>query len=31
MTSGGFKDLLKEKFLWHLDGKHTTEQCYQLR
>jgi hypothetical protein len=30
-TSGGFKDLLKEKFPWHLDGKHTTEQCYQLR
>jgi hypothetical protein len=30
-TSGGFKDLLKEKCLWHLDGNHTTEQCYQLR
>jgi hypothetical protein len=30
-TSGGFKDLLKEKFPWHLDGNHTTEQCYQLR
>jgi hypothetical protein len=30
-TSGGFKDLLKEKFLWHLEGNHTTEQCYQLR
>jgi hypothetical protein len=29
-TSGGFKDLLKEKFSWHLDGNHTTEQCYQL-
>jgi hypothetical protein len=23
--------LLKEKFPWHLDGNHTTEQCYQLR
>jgi hypothetical protein len=30
-TSGDFKDLLKEKCLWHLDGNHTTEQCYQLR
>jgi hypothetical protein len=30
-TSGGFKDGLKEKCLWHLDGNHTTEQCYQLR
>jgi hypothetical protein len=30
-TSGGFKDLLKEKCLWHLDANHTTEQCYQLR
>jgi hypothetical protein len=30
-TSGGFKNLVKEKFLWHLDGNHTTEQCYQLR
>jgi hypothetical protein len=30
-TSGGFKDLLKEKCLWHLDDNHTTEQCYQLR
>jgi hypothetical protein len=30
-TSGGFKDLLKEKCTWHLDGNHTTEQCYQLR
>jgi hypothetical protein len=30
-TSGGFKYLLKEKCLWHLDGNHTTEQCYQLR
>jgi hypothetical protein len=26
-TSGGFKDLLKEKFPWHLDGDHTTKQC----
>jgi hypothetical protein len=24
-TSGGFKDLLKEKCLWHLDGNHTIE------
>jgi hypothetical protein len=31
MTSGGFKDLLKDKCSWHLDGNHTTEQCYQLR
>jgi hypothetical protein len=30
-TSGGFKALLKEKCLLHLDGNHTTEQCYQLR
>jgi hypothetical protein len=30
-TSGGFKDLLKEKRQWHLDGNHTTEKCYQLR
>jgi hypothetical protein len=30
-TSGGFKDLLKEKCMWHLEGNHTTEQCYQLR
>jgi hypothetical protein len=30
-TFGGFKDLLKEKCLWHLKGNHTTEQCYQLR
>jgi hypothetical protein len=29
-TSNGFKDLLKEKCPWHLDGNHTTEQCYQL-
>jgi hypothetical protein len=26
-TSDGFKDLLKEKCLWHLDDNHTTEQC----
>jgi hypothetical protein len=30
-TPGGFKDLLKEKCPWHLDGNHTTEQCYELR
>jgi hypothetical protein len=30
-TSGGFKDLMKEKCLWHLEGNHTTEQCFQLR
>jgi hypothetical protein len=30
-TYGGFKDLLKEKCVWHLDSNHTTEQCYQLR
>jgi hypothetical protein len=30
-NSGSFKDLLKEKCPWHLDGNHTTEQCYQLR
>jgi hypothetical protein len=24
-TSGGFKELLKEKCPWHLDGNHTTE------
>jgi hypothetical protein len=30
-TSGGFKDLLKEKCPWHLDGNHTTEPCYQLQ
>jgi hypothetical protein len=29
--SGGFKDLLKEKCPWHLNGNHTTEQCYQFR
>jgi hypothetical protein len=29
-TSGGFNDLLKEKCPWHLEGNHTTEQCYQL-
>jgi hypothetical protein len=26
-TSGGFRDLLKEKCPWHLDDNHTTEQC----
>jgi hypothetical protein len=30
-TSGGFKDLLKEKCMWHLEGNHTTKQCYQLK
>jgi hypothetical protein len=30
-ASCGFKDLLKEECSWHLDGNHTTEQCYQLR
>jgi hypothetical protein len=30
-TSSGFKDLLKEKCSWHLEGNHTTEQCYQLQ
>jgi hypothetical protein len=30
-TSNGFKDLLKEKCPWHVDGNHTTDQCYQLR
>jgi hypothetical protein len=30
-TFSDFKDLLKEKCPWHLDGNHTTEQCYQLR
>jgi hypothetical protein len=30
-TSSGFKDLLKEKCPWHLEGNHTTEECYQLR
>jgi hypothetical protein len=29
-TSSSFKDLLKEKCPWHLEGNHTTEQCYQL-
>jgi hypothetical protein len=23
--------LLKEKCLWHLEGNHTTEKCYQLQ
>jgi hypothetical protein len=27
-TSGGFKDLLKEKCPWHLEGNNTTEQWY---
>jgi hypothetical protein len=26
-NSGGFKDLLKEKCPWHLNGNHTTKQC----
>jgi hypothetical protein len=30
-TSGGFKNLLKEKCPWHLEGNHTTEKCYQLQ
>jgi hypothetical protein len=30
-TSGGFKDLLNEKCPCHLEGNHTTKQCYQLR
>jgi hypothetical protein len=30
-NSGGFKDVLKEKYPWDLNGNHTTEQCYQLR
>jgi hypothetical protein len=30
-TSSGFKDMPKEKCPWHLDGNHTTEQCYRLR
>jgi hypothetical protein len=30
-TSDGFKNLLKEKCPWHLDGNYTTDQCYQLR
>jgi hypothetical protein len=30
-TSGDFKDVLKQKCLWHLEGNHTTEQCYQLQ
>ena len=31
-TSGttSFKDLLKERCLWHPDKNHTTEQCFQL-
>jgi hypothetical protein len=27
---GRFPLVLKEKCPWHLDGNHTTEQCYQL-
>jgi transcriptional accessory protein Tex/SPT6 len=30
-TSGGFKDLLKEKCSWHLEGNHTPERFYQLQ
>jgi hypothetical protein len=30
-TSDDFKDMLKEKCPWHLEGNHTTKQCYQLR
>jgi hypothetical protein len=30
-TIGGFKDLQKKKCPWHLEGNHTTEQCYELR
>jgi hypothetical protein len=30
-TSSSFKDLLKDECPWHLEGNHTTEQCYQLR
>jgi transcriptional accessory protein Tex/SPT6 len=30
-ASGSFKDLLKEKCPWHLEGNHTIDQCYQLR
>jgi hypothetical protein len=30
-TSSGFRDLLKEKCSWHMDGNHTTDQFYQLR
>jgi hypothetical protein len=30
-TFGIFKDLLKEKCSWHLEGNHTIEQCYQPR
>jgi hypothetical protein len=30
-TSVSFKDLLKEKSLWHSENNHTTEQCFQLR
>jgi hypothetical protein len=30
-SSSGFKGLLKEKCPWHLEGNHTTKQCYQLQ
>jgi hypothetical protein len=30
-TLGSFKDLLKEKCLWHSENNHTTVQCFQLR
>jgi hypothetical protein len=30
-TSGGFKNLLKQKCPWHQDSNHTTKQCYQFR
>jgi transcriptional accessory protein Tex/SPT6 len=30
-TSGSFKNLLKEKCPWHLEGNLITELCYQLR
>jgi hypothetical protein len=30
-TSDGFRDLLKEKCVWHLDDNHMIDQGYQLR
>jgi hypothetical protein len=30
-TFGSFRDLLKKKCPWILDGNHTIYQCYQLR
>jgi hypothetical protein len=30
-TSDDFKDLLKEKCPWHLEGNYTIEECYKLR